>query len=715
MFYRKKDEERYGAENAVEAGTGQMSAESGAGAVSEYGLIKGTGMSGMGMPGAGASGTGASGVGASGMGMPGAGYGTVGMREGSGVESVYEENVGAAPGTAVIGQEEVDRAYGILQEYKDGKAALEARVISNEEWWKQHNSHYDKNGKPVDGENTAWLFNSVANKHADAMDNKPCCNILAREKDDEKTAATLSSIIPVILDRNRFTSTYSECWYDKLIGGAGIYAVQWDSSLLGGLGDVSINRVDLLNFFWAPGVSNIQQSPNVFLVELWDNEVLKSKYPELADSFSPGSTVDVSKYVTEDYIDTAKKSLVVDWYYKKLGGSRTVVHYCKMCNGKLLYSSENTGQYERGYYIGGQYPFVFDRLYFMKGSPCGFSQVDITKGTQNRIDALTTYISENARLGAKRRFFVNAAGNVNEEEFADASKQFVHFTGSGNPNESIMPIDIPQLSGIYAQILEADKAELKETSGNNDWSQGGTTSGVTAASAIAALQEAGSKLSRDMINQSYSAYEQVVLMIIERIRQFYDEPRTFRIIGAGAAAEYISFSAADGMRGRNQGEIFGEELGEYEPIFDVKVKAQKESPFSRISQNELGIQFYQMGIFAPQNADTALAMLDMMEFDGKDSVIEKINKNSQIPQLQDTVMSLATELCRYDARFTPMLSQLAQQFGINMQAMQGAAASAADSGSASLETNALGEAMRTSKATTAATAAQRASEMASLK
>ena len=713
MIYRKEDEERYGAENAVESGTGQMSAESGAGAESEYGLIKGTGMSGMGMPGAGASGTGASGAGVS-----GAGYGTGGMREGSGVESVYEENVGAAPGTAVIGQEEVDRAYGILQEYKDGKAALEARVISNEEWWKQHNSHYDKNGKPVDGENTAWLFNSVANKHADAMDNKPCCNILAREKDDEKTAATLSSIIPVILDRNRFTSTYSECWYDKLIGGAGIYAVQWDSSLLGGLGDVSINRVDLLNFFWAPGVSNIQQSPNVFLVELWDNEVLKSKYPELADSFSPGSTVDVSKYVTEDYIDTAKKSLVVDWYYKKLSGSRTVVHYCKMCNGKLLYSSENTGQYERGYYIGGQYPFVFDRLYFMKGSPCGFSQVDITKGTQNRIDALTTYISENARLGAKRRFFVNAAGNVNEEEFADASKQFVHFTGSGNPNESIMPIDIPQLSGIYAQILEADKAELKETSGNNDWSQGGTTSGVTAASAIAALQEAGSKLSRDMINQSYSAYEQVVLMIIERIRQFYDEPRTFRIIGAGAAAEYISFSAADGMRGRNQGEIFGEELGEYEPIFDVKVKAQKESPFSRMSSNSLGVQFYQMGIFAPQNADTALAMLDMMEFDGKDSVIEKINKNSQIPQLQDTVMSLATELCRYDARFTPMLSQLAQQFGINMQAMQGAAASAADSGSASsasLETNALGEAMRTSKATTAATAAQRASEMASLK
>ena len=117
------------------------------------------------------------------------------------------ENMLPDVGAAVIDQAEVDRAYDTLREYKSGKAALEARVIANEEWWKQHNGHYDKNGKPVDGENTAWLFNSVANKHADAMDNKPCANVLAREKDDEVTAETLSSIIPVILDRNRFAET----------------------------------------------------------------------------------------------------------------------------------------------------------------------------------------------------------------------------------------------------------------------------------------------------------------------------------------------------------------------------------------------------------------------------------------------------------------------------------------------------------------------------
>ena len=43
---------------------------------------------------------------------------------------------------------------------------------------------------------------------------------------------------------------------------------------------------------------------------------------------------------------------------------------------------------------------------------------------------------------------------------------------------------------------------------------------MTAASAIAALQEAGSKLSRDMIKDSYNAHAQVVLLVIELVRQF---------------------------------------------------------------------------------------------------------------------------------------------------------------------------------------------------
>ena len=107
----------------------------------------------------------------------------------------------------------------------------------------------------------------------------------------------------------------------------------------------------------------------------------------------------------------------------------------------------------------------------------------------------------------------------------------MHFTGNGNPAESIFQIQPAELNP-YAIQMRANKVdELKETSGNRDFSQGGTASGITAASAIAALQEAGSKLSRDMIKESYRAYKQVCEMCIELIRQFYSEERKFRITG----------------------------------------------------------------------------------------------------------------------------------------------------------------------------------------
>lgn len=95
---------------------------------------------------------------------------------------------------------------------------------------------------------------------------------------------------------------------------------------------------------------------------------------------------------------------------------------------------------------------------------------------------------------------------------------------TGNLGENdIREIQTSQLDSSVVNILQLKIEELKETSGNRDFSQGGTSSGVTAASAIAALQEAGSKLSRDMIKSSYRSFTRVCNLCIELIRQFYDE------------------------------------------------------------------------------------------------------------------------------------------------------------------------------------------------
>ena len=177
----------------------------------------------------------------------------------------------------------------------------------------------------------------------------------------------------------------------------------------------------------------------------------------------------------------------------------TLLHYCKFCNGVVLYASENDPALaDRGFYDHGKYPFVFDTLFVEEDSPAGFGYIDVMKDTQTAIDEMNAAMDENVKLSAKARYIIQDGAGINEKELADFGKDIVHAAGRVT-DETLRPLQTAGLAGNLITYRDARVAELKEISGNRDVSQGGTTSGLTAASAIAALQEAGSKLSRDML------------------------------------------------------------------------------------------------------------------------------------------------------------------------------------------------------------------------
>ena len=426
----------------------------------------------------------------------------------------------------VIGTEEVAKAAQLLQQYKSGKAALDTRIVDNELWFRMRHWKNYKNKMMEDKPTPAsgWLFNSIANKHADAMDNYPEPNVLPRAADDENTAKVLSKVLPVVLEQADYEQAYSDTWWRKLKQGTGVKGIFWDPTKRSGIGDIAIKSMDILMLYWEPGVMDIQESPNLFSLSLEDNDQLKAKWPQM-DGHT-GSTLEVAKYIHDENISTADKSVVVDWYYKKARPEgQPLLHYCKFCNGVVLYASENDPQYaDRGFYDHGQYPFVFDPLFMEEDSPAGFGYIDVMKDTQTAIDEMNHAMDENIKLAAKPRFLLSDAAGVNEEELADWSKDIVHVAG-GIRDGILSPLQTAGLQGNCISYRDARVSELKEISGNRDVSQGGTTSGLTAASAIAALQEAGSKLSRDMLKSAYWAFAKECYLIIELMRQFYDEER----------------------------------------------------------------------------------------------------------------------------------------------------------------------------------------------
>ena len=203
------------------------------------------------------------------------------------VQDMYTAELAAQSGSGEklnnITQDHIRTAMSVLQRYKNGKANLEQRIITNEEWFRLQHWSKERNAKQgaQTKRATGWLFNSIDNKHADFMDNFPGLTVLPREKSDEQAAQELSNIIPAVLERNDFKEVYSSVCTYKLKNGTGIYGVYWDPSRENGIGDISVQLVDALNLFWEPGITDIQHSENVFFVELVNNNTLKAVYPDI--------------------------------------------------------------------------------------------------------------------------------------------------------------------------------------------------------------------------------------------------------------------------------------------------------------------------------------------------------------------------------------------------------------------------------------------------
>jgi len=550
-----------------------------------------------------------------------------------------------------VDEKKLQELTQILQKYKTGKASLERRVVSAENWWKLRNeSEERKNTDFFDGgfrSKSGWLHNVIVSKHADAMEAYPEPNILPREPGDEEEARKLSSIIPVVMEQNHFEDTYCDAIWAKLKTGTGVYKVVWDSNKLNGLGDIAIQEVDLLNLFWEPGVTDIQDSKFFFHTKLVDNEILEAQYPQLKGKLK-GTTFVTTKFRYDDAVPTDGKSTVIDCYYKKWEG-KTVLHYVKYVDNICLYSSENEG---KPLYDHGLYPFVFDSLFPIEGSPCGYGFVDLCQNPQTAIDLMDTAFIKNTMVGSMPRYFKRQDAGVNEAELLDLSRPLI--TVDGNLGEDALKVmDYKPLPGNYINYLNGKVNELRETSGNTETATGSTSQGVTAASAIAALQEASGKGSRDSTKTSYRAYSQVINLVIELIRQFYDIPRQFRIVGENGAQEFVEFSNA-GIVPQPQGILAGQDLGMRLPVFDIEVKAQKASTYTKMSQNELALQFYNLGFFNPQQVDQTLMCLDMMEFDGKDTLKQKISDMGGMYQQMIMWQQMAISLA---AKYEPAMAK----------------------------------------------------------
>lgn len=484
--------------------------------------------------------------------------------------------------------------------YTEYKRPLDDKIVEDNKWFYSQLRYSDSGDRLQPS--TSFVFNAIANKHADAMDNFPEVSVLARTQNDEPEAKALSEIVPLQLDISGFKNVYCRNWWSKLKNGAAVYGVFFDNQANNGIGDIKITNVDLLNIFWEPYITDIQKSEFIFSVDFISTKQLKRIYPKKRIvPYSDESKIRKKLYRRwgdEQY----DKSLVVDCYYKNESG----VQLIKFCGDEILDSTEDRGM--STLYAHGKYPFVIDVMYPGEDTIVGLSVIDVMKNPQEYINRLDTIISKNAFMSGKVRFMVKDNGGINEYELTDLSQDIIHVAGSVDES-NIRQLQTAPLDGFIVNHRQNKIAEIKEVSGNRDFQQGGTSGGVTAATAISTLQQAGEKLSRDMIFQSYESYREIVYMCIELIREFFTEPHFYRVENEKGTYKYISY-----VSDKKKCE------------FDIEVSVQKNNPNSRQEQNLLARELYSMGVFDSENVEKSLILVELMQFDGKEKVIDYLRR-----------------------------------------------------------------------------------------
>lgn len=551
------------------------------------------------------------------------------------------------------------KANEILGRYKASKSAQDQRVIENEKWYRQRHWEYIEAN---DGDQTvkfqtksAWLFNALNILHSDAMEAFPRLNVLPREEGDKAEAAILSSILPVVFEQNNFRETYDDNTWRKGRSGTGVYGIFWDKSKLNGMGDIAIEAVDSLNVFWEHGKTDIQKSANVFHVEMTERDRVLAEYPNVTKRALGGNGFEPREYQTEDRDSTDDRVAVIDWYYKLRVNGKTVLHYCKYVNTTVLYASEDDWDdpdgkgavAERGWYDHGLYPFVVDPFYPMEGTCAGFGLIDVNKSAQEQIDLLNSAIVTNALMNAIPRYWRRNDGGINDTDLLDWTKPIIGYDGN-SLDMDLKPVQAPQMPPTCMSVLQAKIEELKTTSGSTDVAAGQTSGGVTAYSAIAALIETAGKNTKAFSAGSYRAMRLIGIQVIELIRQFYDIPRQFRIVGEKGQEEFVEYSNAN-LQQQPMGMMYNDQQLYRVPMFDLKVSAEKETTYTRLAQNELAKELMGMGVFNPRAVDQSIMMLDMMDFDGREELIQKLQQMGDMAQRLAMFQQIALELAqKYD-------------------------------------------------------------------
>jgi hypothetical protein len=494
------------------------------------------------------------------------------------------------------------------------------------------------------------IFEAIQSQVPILTDSRPRFEFLPQEPSDVEVAQILSEVAEHDWESGNWLFKLTDNIYDANFYGTALGSMEWDPDAKDGLGSICFEADDVFYAFPDPearGLKHKERCRFFLYAEPRDLDALKAKYPEkakhmrsdlldflqgdkteLGDEIRFRSPVDdrtliqTQESLTDaehakaleitcyafpndiDEVELSKENSAAGLEQGAEGEKALKLKYPKgrkivIAGGVLVFDGENP-------YDDGEFPYARLVNYSLPREFWGISEVEQLESPQKIYNKLISFALDVATLMGNPIWVVDNNSGVDTDNLFNAPGLIVE----KNPNSVVERQEGVQLQPFILDLAERIRLKINDIHGAQESSRGAKPEGVTAASAIMALQEAAQQRLR-LKSRNIDAYLQDLGQRYKsRVFQFYTSPRMIRLTKNGAAERYFRFHVepVEGAYGGVSRKVsvrefvpteaggFAESLESREYItqgdFDVRVSTGSSLPFIKEQKANLGFQLF---------------------------------------------------------------------------------------------------------------------------
>ena len=407
-------------------------------------------------------------------------------------------------------------------------------------------------------------------------DGMPRPQYIPPEPQDLELAEILNNVLESDWNSGNWLSELTESIYDAHFYGVGFGSLDYDPEAAGGMGKIVFKSEDTFCSFPDPSARDVNKRSNSFVfAEPTAVDILKHDYPEKAKYIkpdlldlsrrdranwddqktvrSPDNTRVVSDNLTGYDLESKDEALKITLY----------IHDSEYCEDEIKEKDSTTGEEKIAYQQRLKYPngrkiviangvlcedgpipfddkkFPYLRLvnYILPREFWGISEVEQLESPQKIFNKLVSFALDVLTLMGNPIWKVPTSSGVDTDSLYNRPGLILEYDGEKAPERE----EGVQLQPYVLQMIDRMKGWFDDMSGQTDVSAGKNPAGVTAASAIEALQEASQTRLRQKTRDIDAFLQDFGRMYASRVFQFYDTPRVFRVTGDDNVSKYFKF------------------------------------------------------------------------------------------------------------------------------------------------------------------------------